>query len=135
MHDDIDIFLERMDNTLTLDLVAYIGSIIYKDLNLDIIKKQKQFKYILHKELFYKFNVLYNDDNILLYMNKDNICMLHSNPNTNQSLYLYSNGIQQPQNTLTSLSHNANDDDNTNDIILFENSIVQRRIKLYIVYL
>jgi hypothetical protein len=88
MHDDIDIFLERMDNTLTLDLVAYIGSIIYKDLNLDIIKKQKQFKYILHKELFYKFNVLYNDDNILLYMNKDNICMLHSNPNTNQSLYL-----------------------------------------------
>ncbi len=135
MHDQIDKFLEKMDSILTNDMISYIGVIIYKSLNLDIIRKQKELKILLNKEIFYKFNVVYNDDNILLYMNNENKCMLHNNPNANQSLYLYSNSMQQPQDALTTLTHDTANNDISNDIVLFQDAPAQRRIKLYIVYI
>jgi hypothetical protein len=129
MRSDIDGFFTMMENMLSYDLLKTIVSLSYKDHNSAIIKRQKEQKNVVLKELLDVINQYYNDDNIKLYKNSQNQFVLQQKNNCN--MMLYSNtGIQQQQLLLT--------DGNTeqNDIVLFDvPNQQQRRVKLYIMYI
>ena len=60
-NNDIDIYLDKMDNILNLDMIKKILNII----NIQIIKNQKKLKHILNEDINeYKFDKLYAEENI-----------------------------------------------------------------------
>lgn len=122
-----------MKQLLTHDMIHYIiTEYIYKDRNLQIIRNQREYKIKLNKELSDMFNVYYNDNNFKLYKNKNNQFVLRNHTKDKQFYMCVNNNIV-PVN-------NAND---VNDLVLFQNQQnydengepIQRRIKLYIVYI
>ena len=64
---DIDSFLNMMENMLSADLLKHIVSMVCLDKNLSIIKKQKELKYKLNKDVIKLFNTYYYDN---IYSNK-----------------------------------------------------------------
>ena len=121
-----------MKHILTPDMIEFIVSeYIYKERNLQVIKKQKQFRVRLNKELCDIFNVYYDDSNFKLYKNNSNQFVLHNHTKDKQ-FYMCANNhiVPVPVN-------------NANDLVLFENQqnydengqSIQRKIKLYIVYI
>ena len=143
---DIDSFLNMMENMLSVDLLKHIVSMVCLDKNLSIIKKQKELKYKLNKDVIKLFNTYYYDNNFLLYRNERNQFILENISLNNKHIYVCSNKTQQaiPQ-ELATLTSSAND--NINEIVLFEqhdqNEIlydenglpVNRRIRLDVVYM
>ena len=143
---DIDSFLNMMENMLSADLLKHIVSMVCLDKNLSIIKKQKELKYKLNKDVIKLFNTYYYDNNFLLYRNERNQFILENISLNNKHIYVCSNKTQQaiPQ-ELATLTSSAND--NINEIVLFEqqdqNEIlydenglpVNRRIRLDVVYM
>jgi hypothetical protein len=126
----IDSFIERMKYILTPDMIEFIVcEYIYKKHNLQVVRNQKQLKVKLNKELSDMFNVYYDDNNFKLYKNENNQFVLR-NHIIDKQFYLCGNNDIVPIN-------------NTNDLVLFENQQnydengipIQRKIKLYIVYM
>lgn len=124
-----------MENVLSSDLIAHIVSEhVYKDLNMRTIKKQKQLKTSVCKELIEHFNICYTDKNISLFRNQNDQIILR-NFQTNNRLYLYSEK-----------EDNIVQKTDKNEIILFNNLAgqvvydangfpIQKKIKLYIMYM
>jgi len=155
MRNDIESFLTAMDSTLSHDLIKYIVQIVSTDRNLQIIKRQKQFRFQLNKDIIKLFNTYYYDDNFILYKNEYNQFVLENLGIKNKQIYIYSNRqnheTNQPllQNTSAETQMvlaNQSSSDHTNEIILFdqnqnqelydENGFpIQRRIRLDIVYI
>ena len=167
MRDNIEIFLTKMDDMLTTDLIRVISNKINKDKNMDIIKKQKEKKKHLCKEILKLFNTFYSDKNFVLYRNNNNEFVIENvTPNPNQQVYLYSNNAtiqpveaneQSNNSELIPYNQVANEisnqmnhmvlENNTmnmqNELVLFQpttdidenGNTVQRRIKLYVVYI
>ena len=120
---NIDSFIDTMIDILPKDILIYLlTKYVYKDRNLQIIRKQKQNKIILNMQFFDIFNMYYNDTNFKLYRNKNDQYVLH-NKLKNKQLYIYT-----PNQEIIPVT-------NTNELILFDNQHVNRQIKLYIVYL
>lgn len=128
----IDSFIDKMKHILTPDIIEFIvGEYIYKERNLQAIRKQKQFRLRLNRELCDMFNVYYDDSNFKLYKNNSNQFVLQNHTKDKQFYMCVNNNIVPvPVN-------------NANDLVLFENrqnydengQPIQRRIKLYIVYI
>lgn len=164
MRGDIENILTLMSNELTYDIIKHIIFFVHQDVNKKTIAKQKVLKKIMMLELVKYFNIFYHDKNIILFRNENNDVVLESITNKYNDLYLYSN-INQIQDTnsinnnLIEYNQIANDISNTsneimshvntaetnNEVVLFKNINttvldengfeVQRRIKLYIVYI
>ena len=143
---DIESFLNMMENMLSADLLKHIVSMVCLDKNLSIIKKQKGLKYKLNKDVIKLFNTYYYDNNFLLYRNEKNQFILENISLNNKHIYVCSNKAPQaiPQ-ELATLTSSANDDINEivlfeqqeqNEIIYDENGLpVNRRIRLDVVYM
>jgi hypothetical protein len=166
MRDNIENFLTKMNDMLTTDLIRVISNHINKDQNISIIRKQKERKKHLCKEILKLFNTFYSDKNFVLYRNNNNEFVIENVAlNPNQQIYLYSNNVTIPSVETTEQSDNnelipynqvANEisnemnhmvlENNTmntnNELVLFQpttdidenGNTIQRRIKLYIVY-
>jgi hypothetical protein len=128
----IDSFIDKMKHILTPDIIEFIvGEYIYKERNLQVIRKQKTFRVRLNRELYDMFNVYYDDNNFKLYKNENNQFVLRNHTKDKQ-FYMCAN------NDIVSVPVN-----NANDLVLFENQQnydengqpIQRRIKLYILYI
>jgi hypothetical protein len=129
---NIDNYINTMINMLSNDLIKDIINIIYKDYNLKIIKKQKRLKYILNKDIINFHNIYYYDNKYMIYRNENNQVLLKnliSNQMNNISLYNVSSS-----NIIINNNHNDN-----NDIILFDinndnESLINKKINLNIIY-
>ena len=134
MKNDINTFLNIMEDMLSYDMIKYIISMIYRERNFHIIRKQKFLKNKVNTDVIKIHNIYYYDNNFMIYKNQRDQFVLEKislNPVNNISLYANDNPI------LT--SNNCE-----NEIILFDNNQeqvyddnglpVQRRIKLNIVY-
>lgn len=65
-NNDIDIYLDKMENILNLDIIKKILNII----NIQIIKNQKKLKYILNEEINEYKDIYYKDKNYIIFKNK-----------------------------------------------------------------
>jgi|LakMenE01Jun11ns_1017448.scaffolds.fasta_scaffold9959515_17 hypothetical protein len=140
MNDDIESYMNTMQNILSTDLIRYIVSIAFMDKNMLIIKKQKKLKAKLNKDVVKLFNTYYYDNNFMVYRNEHNQFILENISMNNKHIRVCSN------NTNHSISTELNDD-NVNEIVLFEqggqqeviydeNGLpVNRRIRLDVVYM
>lgn len=140
MNDDIESYMNTMQNILSTDLIRYIVSIAFMDKNMSIIKKQKKLKAKLNKDVVKLFNTYYYDNNFMVYRNEHNQFILENISMNNKHIRVCSN------NTNHSISTELNDD-NVNEIVLFEqggqpeviydeNGLpVNRRIRLDVVYM
>lgn len=164
MRGDIESVLTLMSKELTFDIIKHIVFFVHQDVNKKTIVKQKMLKKKMMLELVKYFNIFYHDKNIILFRNENNDVVLENITNKYNDMYLYSN-INNIQNTniinnnLIEYNHIANEISNTsneiishvntaetrNEVVLFKNTNttvldengfeVQRRIKLYIVYI
>jgi hypothetical protein len=135
MRKDIDLFLNDMENVLSADLIAHIiTTYIYKDRNMKTIQKQKKAKSIVCKELIEFYGLCYSNQGFSLYRNQQNqIILKNYQPHT--SFLLYSERDQLIRNQQSS----------DNEMVLFNNQSnpvyddngipVQKKIKLYIMYI
>ena len=65
-NNDIDIYLDKMENILNLDMIKKILNII----NIQIIKTQKKLKHILNEEINEYKDIYYKDKNYIIFKNK-----------------------------------------------------------------
>ena len=65
-NNDIDIYLDKMENILNLDMIKKILNII----NIQIIKNQKKLKHILNEEINEYKDIYYKDKNYIIFKNK-----------------------------------------------------------------
>lgn len=73
---NIDIYFDKMENILNLDMIKKILIII----NIDIIKKQKKLKNILNEEINEYKDIYYKDKNYMIFKNKyDNLILKKRN--------------------------------------------------------
>jgi hypothetical protein len=140
MNDDIESYMNTMQNILSTDLIRYIVSIASMHENISIIKKQKRLKAKLNKDVVKLFNTYYYDNNFMVYRNEHNQFILENISMNNKHIRLCSNNRNQ------SISTELNDD-NVNEIVLFEqggqhdviydeNGLpTNRRIRLDVVYM
>lgn len=69
---NIDIYIDKMENILNLDIIKKILNII----NINIIKKQKKLKRILNEEINEYMDIYYKDKNYIIFRNKyDNLIL------------------------------------------------------------
>ena len=154
MRNDIESFLTVMDSTLSSDMIKHIVQLVSTEKNLQIIKKTKELRFQLNKDIIKLFNTYYYDNNFILYKNENNQFVLENMGIKNKQIYIYSNRQQIPENEI--IPHitssetqmvlaNQSSSDHTNEIVLFdqnqnqdmydENGFpIQRRIRLDIVY-
>lgn len=165
MRDNIELFLDTMDDILPTDLKKHIVTIINIKNNIGIIRKQKQSKNSLNKQVLKLFNTCYFDNNFSLYRNErnqivfqnislgNNQVFLFANNNTtqqaseieNNQLVPYNNIANSISNGTSQLVLNNTLQETRNDIVLFDNNRqetldvhgqpIRRKIKLYIVYI
>jgi hypothetical protein len=75
-NNDIDTYIDKMENILNLDIIKKILNII----NIHIIKKQKKLKYILNEEINEYKDIYYKDKNYIIFRNKyDNLILKKKN--------------------------------------------------------
>lgn len=73
---DIDMYFDKMENFLNLDMIKKILTII----NIEIIKKQKKLKNILNEEINEYKDIYYKDKNYMIFKNKyDNLILKKRN--------------------------------------------------------
>ena len=73
---NIDMYFDKMENILNLDIIKKILIII----NIDIIKKQKKLKNILNEEINEYKDIYYKDKNYMIFRNKyDNLILKKKN--------------------------------------------------------
>lgn len=108
-----------MSDILTYDLIRYIIGLIYKDKNMNVIKKQKTIKNQLILDINKLFNTIHCDNSILLYKNNGKLIFRNLQPS--KSIYLYHHGVLQ----------------DSNEIILTDQQYHEApvRKKLYIMYI
>lgn len=154
MRNEIDSFLDIMESMLSYDILKHIVQLISTDKNQMIIKKQKQLKLQLNKDIIKLFNTYYYDNNFILYKNDNNQFVLENMSLTNKQIYIYSNKpLHEQENEIVEndqqhqmILHNQSSTNTTNEIVLFEEGsnqelyddngfAIQRRIKLNIVYI
>lgn len=134
MKNDINSFLNLMEDMLSYDILKQIILLVYKDQNMAVIKKQKLLKYRINSDIIKVHNIYYYDNNFMIYKNQSDQFILEKiSVNNMNNISFYSND----SNLLLS-------NDCTNEIVLFDNNQeqaydenglpVQRRIKLNIVY-
>lgn len=160
----IDNFLCKMQEVLNADIIENIVTkYIYRQNNLITIRRQAEIRRRLIIDLRKFFNILYYDQNFIVYRNINNDVVLENNYTTNVSAYLYStagvettgtlattDGMEQiansVANTQTNLLQTANfDGPETNEIVLFnstsnryideDGNVVQKKINFNIVYI
>jgi hypothetical protein len=71
-NNDIEIYLNKMENILNNDIIKKILTII----NIDIINKQKRLKFTLNKEIKEYRDIYYKDKNYIIFRNEyDNLIL------------------------------------------------------------
>lgn len=149
MRDNITSFLNKMDQILPTDMKQSIVSLAIKDINLNIIRKQKENKIKMNEEFIKVFNTVYHFGGLRLYQKNERFML--ENSTENKSIYLYSqrniishdNGILPhpdnivPQNQMIPLTNNtSSQSQDNNDIVLFNGTPnAQRKIKIYVMYI
>lgn len=134
MSKDIDIFLTKFAEILPNDLITRIVTSIYKDQNIELIKKQKRLKAKLNNEILQYFGSCYNDNQIRLYRGQNNEVLLDNNLCNRCWLYSQDSLTGQPE----LLMHS-----DQNHIVLLDNPVtydinglpIQKRIKINICYI
>lgn len=121
-----------MEDMLSTDLIRYILNFYFREYNLTIIKRQKEVKVNVLKELLDIMNSYYDDNNIKLYKNKQNQFVVRQSNNCRMVLYSASQN--------TEVSEEQQQAADANEIVLFQdfNNMQiqqQRHVKLYIVYI
>lgn len=151
MRHDIELFLTKMQDILSEDLIKHIVYIVGVEKNIQTIKRQRQYKVQLNKDIIKLFNTYYYDNNFILYKNEHNQFILENMAIKNKQIYVYSNKPIESQNEIVESNqnqlvlHNQSSADTSEQIVLFENPSnqdlyddngfpIQRRIKLDIVY-
>lgn len=159
---DIDTFMSRMEEELNTDIISKIMKHVFRAHNLEVIKRQAHTKKKLIISLKKFFNIIYYDNNFIVYMNTNNNVVMENTHAMNVSTYLYSSaapenheiqaddGMQMIANSVSNTQNNllqtANfDSEDTNDVILFNNSnnqytdydgnTVQKKINFHVVYI
>lgn len=148
MRDDIESFLTVMSSILSDDMIKYIIHLVSVDKNRQIIRRQKELKIQLNKDIIKLFNTYYYDNNFILYKNENNQFVLENMGLINKQIYIFSNRPSIPNNEEQNqmVLQNQSSADTTNEIVLFDNTSnevvldengfpIQRRIKLDIVYI
>jgi len=75
-NNDIEIYLNKMENILNNDIIKKILTII----NIDIINKQKKLKFTLNKEIKEYRDIYYKDKNYIIFRNEyDNLILKKRN--------------------------------------------------------
>lgn len=75
-NNDIEIYLNKMENILNIDIIKKILTII----NIDIINKQKKLKFTLNKEIKEYRDIYYKDKNYIIFRNEyDNLILKKRN--------------------------------------------------------
>jgi hypothetical protein len=75
-NNDIEIYLNKMENILNNDIIKKILTII----NIDIINKQKRLKFTLNKEIKEYRDIYYKDKNYIIFRNEyDNLILKKRN--------------------------------------------------------
>lgn len=162
MRNDANAFMSKMEDMLNADIINRIVRQIYRSYNLSIIRQQLDAKIRLIVSLKKFFNVLYYDNNFIVYMNTNNDVVMENTHTVNMSTYLYSSTA--PENTsierneaLETIANTASntqnnllqtavfDGEETNDVVLFNSSsnqyvdnqgfTVQKKINFQIIYI
>lgn len=148
MRNNITSFIDKMDDILPLDMKHSIMNMINKDININIIKKQKEKKKKMHIELIKVFSTVFHFGGIRLYRNSNDDFMLQNNIQ-NRNIYLYSQrnilsnddgNETHPENPMIEnqiipISTNTVSQEN-NEVVLFNGTPnEQRRIKIYVMYI
>lgn len=162
MRNDANAFMSKMEDMLNADIINRIVRQIYRSYNLSIIRQQLDAKIRLIVSLKKFFNVLYYDNNFIVYMNTNNDVVMENTHTVNMSTYLYSSTA--PENTsierneaLATIANTASntqnnllqtavfDGEETNDVVLFNSSsnqyvdnqgfTVQKKINFQIIYI
>lgn len=135
-----------MDDILPMDMKQSIMAMVNKDVNIGIIKQQKELKRRMHDELIKVFSTVYNFGGIRLYRNANDQFMLE-NGIQNRSIFLYShrnvvsndNGTDThpdnpiPENQIIPFTNSPHQ---SNEMVLFNGTPnPQRRIKIYVMYI
>lgn len=159
----IDNFLCKMQEVLNADIIENIVTkYIYRQNNLQTIRRQTEIRRRLIIDLRKFFNILYYDQNFIVYRNINDNIVLENNHTISVKTYLYSDantenaGIigndemrqiaNSVANTQTNLMQTAMfDGPETNEIVLFngtsnqyvdeDGNLAQRRINFNIVYI
>lgn len=106
---EIEVFLNKMDKMLTHDLKDNIVKRISFEKNLQIIKQQKMYKYILQKQLNIVLHTVYNDGNMIIYKHEaSGRLMLQNNLNQNYILSIYNLSDNPEENNSTQI-HTVDD--------------------------
>jgi len=117
MRDNIELFLNTMDDILSTDLKKHIAEIINIKNNIKIIRQQKDFKYKLNVEILKLFNTCYFDSNFSIYKNNRNQLVFENISLGNNQVYLFANN-NQPL-TLPDTQLNDNNDNNDNQLVRY----------------
>lgn len=131
-----------MDEILPLDMKHSIMALVNKDVNIGIIRRQKEMKRKMHVELIKVFSTFYNFGGIRLYRNANDQFVLE-NDIENRRIFMYSrrNVINNEDGTETIEPENqiipfTSSSGQNNEMVLFNGEInPQRRIRIYVMYI
>ena len=134
MSRDIEQFLNKFDELLSNDLILRIIMMVYKEHNLELIRKQKILKAKLNDDILQFFGHYYTDGKIKLYKGINNEIILNNMHHNNCRLY-----SQNQTNGQTELLIQSDQ----NQIVLFDNPIaydsnglpITKKVKVYIYYM
>ena len=157
MRNNIDNFFNLMETILPNDIIKHIIYNINLKSNLLIIKKQRNLKNKINKDIIKLFNTYYRDNNFLLYKNNKGQFILENHRINNNNILIYSNrsiddndNNQNNENRIELNNRTYFNDDNIdtekNEIILFDESsstpfydengiLVRPKINLDIIYM
>lgn len=126
---NIDIFIDKMEKILNLDIIKKILTII----NIDIIKKQKKLKNILNEEINEYRDIYYKDKNYIIFRNKyDNLILKKKNKILN-SKYDFFKLDNFQQNIDFSYNYILNNTNNSN--VIMNNIANTSNFKIIVKYL
>jgi len=129
---NIDLYIDKLVYYCNTDILLKILTYI----NIDIIKKQKKIKFLLHLEIIKYKDVCYFDNRLSIYKNLDNQLFLQNYFNNNNVTLINANNFINNNQVINTndVIFNTNIDSTSNDLILFDN-FNNKNIKLYIMYI
>ena len=126
---NIDIYFDKMENILNLDMIKKILIII----NIDIIKKQKKLKNILNEEINEYKDIYYKDKNYIIFRNKYDNLILKKRNNIFTSKYNFFKLDNSQLNIDYSSNYILNNTNNSN--IIMNNISNSSNFKIIVKYL